>query len=180
MSGFFVSSIFAAMNYKQTLEHLYAQLPMFSRIGAAAYKADLHNTIALCNAAGNPEKKFKSIHVAGTNGKGSTSHMLAAMLHAGGLKTGLYTSPHIVDIRERIRLNGELIRHNEFVSLVRRMEPALKKQTGFTSATSRGRIDLVNIPLDPDRRWYTLESGRWPVAEWSWSTTGRCARRTSR
>jgi dihydrofolate synthase/folylpolyglutamate synthase len=95
--------------YQQTLDYLYAQLPMFQRIGSAAYKADLDNTIALCKQLGNPENKFKSIHVAGTNGKGSTSHMLASILQAAGLKVGLYTSPHLRDFRERIKINGELI-----------------------------------------------------------------------
>ncbi len=97
------------MNYEETLEYLYAQLPMFSRIGAAAYKEDLHNTLALCEALDNPHKKFKSIHIAGTNGKGSVSHMLAAILQQAGYKTGLYTSPHLKDFRERIKVNGEMI-----------------------------------------------------------------------
>ncbi|MBC7936452.1 MAG: bifunctional folylpolyglutamate synthase/dihydrofolate synthase [Rhizobacter sp.] len=97
------------MTYPETLDFLYAQLPMFTRIGAAAYKEDLHNTIALCDALGNPQQKFKTIHVAGTNGKGSTSHMLAAILQESGYKTGLYTSPHIKDFGERIRINGQMI-----------------------------------------------------------------------
>src|ERR1700712_4447492 len=97
------------MTYQQTIDYLFAQLPMYSRIGAAAYKADLHNTIALCNALGNPQTKFKSIHIAGTNGKGSTSHMLAAILQQSGYKTGLYTSPHLKDFRERIKINGEMV-----------------------------------------------------------------------
>jgi dihydrofolate synthase/folylpolyglutamate synthase len=92
------------MTYQQTIDHLYSQLPMFSRIGSAAYKKDLHNTIELCNALDNPQNKFKSIHIAGTNGKGSTSHMLAAMLQKAGYKTGLYTSPHLKDFRERIKI----------------------------------------------------------------------------
>lgn len=97
------------MNYQQTIEYLYSQLPMFSRIGSAAYKADLHNTIALCKSVGNPQNNYKTIHIAGTNGKGSTSHILAAILQQAGYKTGLYTSPHIKDFRERIRVNGEMI-----------------------------------------------------------------------
>jgi dihydrofolate synthase/folylpolyglutamate synthase len=97
------------MNYKQTLDYLYAQLPMFQRIGAAAYKADLNNTLAICKLLNNPENKFKSIHVAGTNGKGSTSHMLAAVFQQAGYKTGLYTSPHLKDFRERIKINGKEI-----------------------------------------------------------------------
>jgi dihydrofolate synthase/folylpolyglutamate synthase len=97
------------MDYQQTLDYLYSQLPMFSRIGSAAYKEDLHNTIALCKSIGNPQTKFKSVHIAGTNGKGSTSHMLAAILQQAGYKTGLYTSPHLKDFRERIKVNGEMI-----------------------------------------------------------------------
>src|ERR1044071_9579876 len=92
--------------YQQTLDYIFARLPMFSRIGAAAYKADLSNTIALCNALGNPQNKFKSIHIAGTNGKGSTSHMLAAVLQTAGYKTALYTSPHRKEFTERIRIDG--------------------------------------------------------------------------
>ncbi len=97
------------MNYQQTIDYLYSQLPMFSRIGSAAYKEDLHNTIALCNSIGNPQNNYKTIHIAGTNGKGSTSHILAAILQEAGYKTGLYTSPHIKDFKERIRVNGKMI-----------------------------------------------------------------------
>ena len=91
------------MDYAQTVEYLFNQLPMYSRIGAAAYRKDLTNTWQLTDAIGNPERKFKSIHVAGTDGKGSTSHMLAAIFQEAGYKTGLYTSPHLKDFRERIR-----------------------------------------------------------------------------
>ena len=108
------------MTYQQTIDYLYAQLPMYSRIGAAAYKEDLHNTIALCNAIDNPQTKFKSIHIAGTNGKGSTSHMLAAILQQAGYKTGLYTSPHVKDFRERIKINGEMISQQFIVDFVER------------------------------------------------------------
>jgi len=93
---------------------------MFSRIGAAAYKADLHNTIALCEALDNPHNKFKSIHIAGTNGKGSTSHMLAALLQQAGYKTGLYTSPHLKDFRERIKINGEMVSEDFVVEFTER------------------------------------------------------------
>lgn len=102
------------MSYQDTLDYLYSRLPMFSRIGAAAIKKDLHNTIAICEALGNPQHQFKTIHVAGTNGKGSTSHMLASILQAAGYKTGLYTSPHLYDFRERIKINGEMC-SKEFV-----------------------------------------------------------------
>jgi len=108
------------MNYEQTIEYLYSQLPMFSRIGVAAYKKDLHNTIELCNALDNPQTKFKSIHIAGTNGKGSVSHMLAAILQQAGYKTGLYTSPHLKDFRERIKINGEMITKDFIVDFVER------------------------------------------------------------
>jgi len=97
------------MNYRQTLEYLYAQLPMFHRVGAAAYRADLSNTIALCDHLDHPENNFRSVHIAGTNGKGSTSHMIASVLQCAGYKTGLYTSPHLKDFRERIRINGKKI-----------------------------------------------------------------------
>lgn len=97
------------MDYSDTLEYLFSRLPMFQRIGPAAYKDNLDNTILLDNLYGNPHRKFKSIHVAGTNGKGSVAHMLAAVFQAAGYKTGLYTSPHLKDFRERIRINGEMI-----------------------------------------------------------------------
>lgn len=97
------------MNYQETLNYLYAQLPMFHRIGAAALKNNLNNTIALDNYFGHPHKSYKTIHIAGTNGKGSVSHLLAAIFQQAGFKTGLYTSPHLKDFRERIRINGEMI-----------------------------------------------------------------------
>ncbi|MHA4896566.1 bifunctional folylpolyglutamate synthase/dihydrofolate synthase [Pedobacter sp. PWIIR3] len=106
------------MDYKTTIEYLYERLPMFTRIGAVAFKKDLHNTIALCNALGNPENKFKSVHIAGTNGKGSTSHMLAAIFQQAGYKTGLYTSPHLKDFRERIKINGVMVTENFVVEFV--------------------------------------------------------------
>lgn len=104
--------------YQETLDYMYAALPMFQRIGSAAYKADLNNTLALCKRLGNPENKFKSIHITGTNGKGSTSHMLASILQAAGLKTGLYTSPHLKDFRERIKINGEMIPQQYVINFV--------------------------------------------------------------
>lgn len=94
------------MNYQETLDWLFAQLPMYQLQGAVAYKKDLTNTILLANHLGNPEKYIKTIHVAGTNGKGSTSSMLASVLQEAGYKVGLYTSPHLKDFRERIKING--------------------------------------------------------------------------
>lgn len=113
------------MTYEQATNYLFNRLPMFSRIGAAAYKKDLTNTLRLCEYLGNPHTKFKSIHIAGTNGKGSTSHMLAAILQTAGYKTGLYTSPHLRDFRERFRVDGELI-DKDFVSgFVERIQPVV-------------------------------------------------------
>ncbi|MBC7864083.1 MAG: bifunctional folylpolyglutamate synthase/dihydrofolate synthase, partial [Bacteroidia bacterium] len=115
------------MNYSATLNYLYEQLPMFHRIGAAAYKADLDNTLAICKFLKHPEKKFKSVHVAGTNGKGSTSHMLAAVLQQCGYKTGLYTSPHLLDFRERIRVNGKMIPKKYIVDFVEEHKSKFEK-----------------------------------------------------
>jgi dihydrofolate synthase/folylpolyglutamate synthase len=105
-------------NYQQTLDYLYAKLPMFTRIGAEAIKKDLTNTLAFCKVLGNPHQKIKTIHVAGTNGKGSVSHMLAAVLQKAGYKTGLYTSPHLRDFRERIKINGEMIPEEDVIHFV--------------------------------------------------------------
>jgi len=106
------------MTYTQTLEYLFARLPMYQRIGAAAYKADLVNTIKIAELLGKPHLKIKCIHVAGTNGKGSSSHMLAAVMQQCGYKTGLYTSPHLTDFRERIKINGKMIPKNHVVDFV--------------------------------------------------------------
>jgi len=108
------------MNYQETIQYLYTQLPMFTRDGASAFKKDLTNTIELCKRLDNPQRKFKSVHIAGTNGKGSTSHMLAAILQTAGYKTGLYTSPHLKDFRERIRVNGQMISEQTVIDFVAR------------------------------------------------------------
>jgi dihydrofolate synthase/folylpolyglutamate synthase len=113
------------MTYTETLDYLFNKLPMFSRIGAAAFKKDLTNTITLCEALGNPQKKIKTLHVAGTNGKGSTSHMLAAVLQTAGYKTGLYTSPHLYDFRERIKVNGMLCDEAFVVDFTERVMPLI-------------------------------------------------------
>ncbi len=97
------------MTYQQILDYLYQQLPMFHRVGAAAFKKNLTNTLALCDILGNPQNTFPTIHIAGTNGKGSTAHMISAILQAAGYKTGLYISPHYKDFRERIKVNGDYI-----------------------------------------------------------------------
>ena len=115
------------MSYQASIDYLYSRLPLFSRIGAAAIKNDLHNTLEICNFLDNPQNKFKTIHVAGTNGKGSTSHMLAAIFQEAGYKTGLYTSPHLYDFRERIKINGEMCSEDFVVSFTNKIKPLIEK-----------------------------------------------------
>ena len=115
------------MNYQQTIDFLFSQLPIYQRQGKIAYRADLGNIVALCKAMGNPQNKFKSIHIAGTNGKGSTSHMLASVLQSTGLKVGLYTSPHLKDFRERIRINGKMITKKSIVAFVEDHKALIEK-----------------------------------------------------
>lgn len=115
------------MTYQDTLDYLYNRLPMFSRIGSAAYKKDLTNTRLVCNFLNNPQHAFKSVHIAGTNGKGSTSHMLAAILQTAGYKTGLYTSPHLKDFRERIKVNGEMISQSFVIDFTERIKPLIEE-----------------------------------------------------
>lgn len=159
------------MNYSQTVEYLYSRLPMFTRVGAAAFKKDLHNTIAFCSALDNPQNQYKTIHIGGTNGKGSTSHMLAAILQTAGYKTGLYTSPHLKDFRERIRIDGKMVSKNfvtSFVqqqqSLIEEIEPSFfevtvamafsyfaqeKVDVAIIEVGLGGRLDSTNI-IHPD------------------------------
>ncbi len=116
-------------NYQETLDWLFAQLPMYQRVGGIAYKKDLSNTIKLTDYLGNPENKFKSIHVAGTNGKGSVSHMLASVLQEAGHKVGLYTSPHLKDFRERIKINGKMIPKRNVTTFVKEHKPFFETQS---------------------------------------------------
>ncbi|WP_339814608.1 folylpolyglutamate synthase/dihydrofolate synthase family protein [uncultured Imperialibacter sp.] len=115
------------MTYQATLDYLYGSLPMFQRVGKVAIKKDLTNTLALCNALDNPHNKFKSVHIAGTNGKGTSAHSIAAILQAAGYKTGLYTSPHLKSFTERIRVNGEEMPEDKVVAFVERMKPVLEQ-----------------------------------------------------
>lgn len=124
------------MNYKETIDWLFSQLPMYQRLGKAAYKADLSTTVALLDAVGKPQEKFKAIHIAGTNGKGSVSHILASILQEAGYKTGLYTSPHLKDFRERIRINGRLIPQEKVVDFVQKNRKAFDRlQPSFFEMT---------------------------------------------
>ncbi len=145
-----------AMTYRETLDFLYAQLPMYHRIGAAAFKKDLTNTLALCEHLGNPHLKFKSIHVGGTNGKGSVSHILAAVCQAAGLKTGLYISPHYKDFRERIKVNGQYIPRRQVVDFVEKNRAAIEKiQPSFFELCvamafdhfARERVDIAVVEV---------------------------------
>ena len=135
---------------------MFAQLPMYHRIGAAAYKADIQPTIDMMEALGNPERKFRSIHVAGTNGKGSVSHFLASILQEAGYKVGLYTSPHLVDFRERIRINGEMIPEQEVVDFITHHSSLItEKHLSFFEMTvglafdyfAREKVDIAVIEV---------------------------------
>ena len=106
------------MNYKDTLNYLFSQLPMYQRTGVAAYKKDIGNIIKACDFLNNPQEKFKTIHIAGTNGKGSTAHLLSSVLQEAKYKTGLYTSPHLIDFRERIKINGKKISEEHVIDFV--------------------------------------------------------------
>jgi dihydrofolate synthase/folylpolyglutamate synthase len=124
------------VTYDQALTYLYDNLPMFQKVGASAYKRDLTNTIELCSLLGDPQHRFKTIHIAGTNGKGSTSHMLASILQSAGYKTGLYTSPHLKEFTERIRINGIEIDRDFVVRFVNRIRPAIERiQPSFFEIT---------------------------------------------
>ncbi len=144
------------MDYQTTLDYLYSQLPMFTRDGPSAFKKDLTNTIELCKRLDNPQDKFKSVHIAGTNGKGSTSHMLAAILQTAGYKTGLYTSPHLKDFRERIRINGEMISEQHVIDFVEKhrsdfedIKPSFFEMTvGMAfDAFAREKVDIAVIEV---------------------------------
>lgn len=155
------------MTYKQTLEYLYALTPAFEKIGAAAYKPGLGNMLRLMDALGNPHKDPPCIHIAGTNGKGSTSHILAAILQSTGYRTGLYTSPHLIDFAERIRVNGTPVSHafvRRFVSdneaLILKVRPSFfefttamafcwfreqKTEINVIETGLGGRLDSTNV-----------------------------------
>ncbi|MCR5890155.1 bifunctional folylpolyglutamate synthase/dihydrofolate synthase [Hymenobacter sp. J193] len=124
------------MNYEETLAYLYTQLPMFQRVGAAAHTKSLANIEALMEAMGHPERQFRSVHVAGTNGKGSSSHWLAAVLQAAGYKVGLYTSPHLREFTERVKLDGQELPADYLVDWVARWQPVFEQlQPSFFEMT---------------------------------------------
>lgn len=141
------------MNYQETIDFLFSYLPMFQRIGAAAYKADISNTVEFMAELGNPERKFKSIHIAGTNGKGSSSHLIASILREKGLKVGLHTSPHLKDFRERIKVDNKMC-EEEFVvkfvednkALIERLKPSFF-ETAVAMAFSYFAQENVDIAI---------------------------------
>lgn len=141
--------------YQESLDWLFSQLPMFSRIGAAAYKPGLETTQRLDELFGHPHKKFNSIHVGGTNGKGSTSHLLASVLQSHGFKTGLYTSPHLTDFRERMRINGEMIPQENVVEFVRKWK---EKKTGL-------RPSFFELTMMMAFDWFARENVDYAIIE---------------
>jgi dihydrofolate synthase/folylpolyglutamate synthase len=127
------------MNYQQTIDYLFENLPMFHRIGPAALKNNLDNSFSLDKIYGHPHRRYKTIHVAGTNGKGSVSHMLASVLQSAGYKTGLFTSPHLKDFRERVKVNGEMITEKAVIDFIRNFidnNKSLKLQASFFELTA--------------------------------------------
>jgi dihydrofolate synthase/folylpolyglutamate synthase len=144
------------MNYRETLDWMFNKLPMYQRIGAAAYKADLNTTIEILDYLNNPQENFKSVHIAGTNGKGSTSHSLASVFQAAGFKTGLYTSPHLRDFRERIRINGQMIPEDNVVTFIEQHKQKLEElELSFFEMTvamafdyfSKEKVDIAIIEV---------------------------------
>lgn len=144
-----------SMDYQSTLDWLYSCLPMFSRVGAPAYKPGLDTSLQLDAYFGHPHRNFKIIHVAGTNGKGSCSHMLAAILQAQGYKTALYTSPHLVDFRERMRINGDMIPRDNVVDFVRR----------FRDSNYPGKPSFFELTMMMAFDWFAAEKVDYAVIE---------------
>ena len=143
------------MDYNESLEYLYRQLPMFSRIGAAAYKPGLQTSEKLDAFFGHPHRRFKSVHVAGTNGKGSCSHAIAAILQSQGYKTALYTSPHLVDFRERIRINGDMIPQDNVTDFV----------TRFIACGYDGHPSFFELTMMMAVDWFSAERVDYAVIE---------------
>ncbi len=142
------------MTYQEILNYLFTKLPMYQRVGSQAFKKDLTNTIKLCEGIGDPQNKFRSVHIAGTNGKGSTSHMIASVLQSAGYKTGLYTSPHLKDFTERIRIDGLPIAQQEVIDFTVKIKPWIESiDPSFFELTvamafdhfARHKVDVVVI-----------------------------------
>ncbi len=143
-------------SYQEALHYLYENLPMFQRVGSIAFKKDLTNTLRLCKVLGDPQYKFKSVHVAGTNGKGSTAHMLASVLQESDYKTGLYTSPHLKDFTERIKINGKEVSKEFVLEFVNKIKPVIEEiRPSFFEITvamafdyfARNKVDLAVVEV---------------------------------
>lgn len=143
------------MDYNESIQYLFSRLPMFSRVGAAAYKPGLETSERLDAFFGHPHRRFRSIHVAGTNGKGSCSHTLAAILQEAGYRTGLYTSPHLADFRERMRVDGEMIERHEVVDFVERY-----RNSGYEGSPSFFELTMM-MAFD----WFAAEHVDYAVIE---------------
>ena len=157
------------MNYQEVLDWMFAQLPMYQKQGKTAFKKDLTNTIALAKHLHNPEQQFKSIHVGGTNGKGSTSHMIASVLQEAGYKVGLYTSPHLKNFTERIRINGEEVSRGFVVEFINQNKNFLEAQgLSFFEMTvgmafdyfAKEQVDIAVIEVGLGCLLYTSPSPR--------------------
>jgi dihydrofolate synthase / folylpolyglutamate synthase len=144
------------MIYKDTLDWMFSQLPMYQRLGNSAFRKDLHNTLKISEHLNFPEKNFKSVHVAGTNGKGSTSHMLASILQEAGYKVGLYTSPHLKDFRERIKISGQAVSKQFVTGFINRNKSFLENNSlSFFEMTvgmafdyfSKQKVDIAIIEV---------------------------------
>lgn len=133
------------MDFKDTLDYMYSLLPMYQRVGSQAFKKDLTNTIKLCKALGNPQHSFKSIHIAGTNGKGSSAHMIASVLQTAGYKTGLYTSPHLKSFTERIKVNGQDVQESYVCDFIERIKEDIQQiQPSFFEITVAMAFDYFS------------------------------------
>lgn len=133
------------MNFEDTLDYMYSLLPMYQRVGSKAFKKDLTNTVKLCNTLGNPQHNFKSIHIAGTNGKGSSAHMIASILQTAGYKTGLYTSPHLKSFTERIKVNGQEVQESFVCDFIDRIKEDIQQiQPSFFEITVAMAFDYFS------------------------------------
>lgn len=148
--------------YEEALGWLFSRLPMFSRVGGAAYKPGLDNTLRLDRLFGSPHRRFNSIHVAGTNGKGSTSHMIAAVLQSAGYKTALYTSPHLTDFRERMRVNGKMIPQGQVVEFIDRWQQLEKEKKQETEGLKPSFFELTMMMAFD---WFAREEVDYAVIE---------------
>ena len=144
------------MTYQETVSYLYSLLPAYHRVGKPAYKGDLNNTLELDRLFGHPHLRYRTVHVAGTNGKGSVSHMIAAVLQAAGWRTGLYTSPHLKDFRERIRVDGEMMGEEDVISfvaehdeMIRRVQPSFFELTVAMAFDwfARSEVDVAVVEV---------------------------------